>query len=120
MTLTLESSEQMKLPFVSREAWESAERRYDALMDKYHEQGKLIAELRRDGFQAKAPPIARDRREVPGTPDIDEIAQSGAKKEFIERFSKDLQGTGIPKATADQEAGRVAAEMYDMYGGDQS
>jgi hypothetical protein len=109
----------MRLPFVSREAWESAERRYDTLLDKYHEQSKLIAELRRDGFQSKATPIAREQRDARGTPDLDEVAREGAKREFVERFSSDLQATGISKVIADQEAGRVAAGMYDMYGGDE-
>lgn len=87
--------------------------------DKVFEQSKMIAELRRDGFQAKAAPVVRNRGEVPGTPDLAEVAREGAKTEFIERFSSDLQKTGIPKATADMEAKRVAATMYDQYGGDE-
>lgn len=109
----------MKLPFVSREVYEASEQRFAALLDKYHDQSKLIAELRRDGFQSKAPPIARNQRDIPGTPDLDEIAKEGSKREFIERFSSDLQKTGIPKAIADQEAQRVAITMYENYGGDE-
>lgn len=105
------------LPFVSREAYnavnaalEIERRRVDALTQQ-------IAELRRDGFQAKPAPI-REPRELPGTPDLEEVAQEGAKREFIEQYTKDLIRQGHSEPTARAEAERMASTLYETYGGE--
>lgn len=118
----------IKLPFVSREAYEDVRADRDALSARF---GQLleqhtemtfkfiaaISELRRDGFQAKAPPSQRVQRELTGTPDLDEVGQEGAKREFVERMEKDLgRIDGVSPTMARQEAERMASAMYNMYG----